>query len=117
MSTEHKETIYELEQMMETSKIVMQKHTALTRLMNNPDFREIILEGFCGSEAVRFVHASADPALNEQQQKDSLALAQASGHLKRWLNVQHQVGMQVSNEFGQLKEQLEELYTMAGEEV
>lgn len=62
------------------------------RLADNPDFRSLILKAFCRDEAARYVQESADPALNAEQRADALAMAQASGHLRRFLSFQIQLG-------------------------
>lgn len=66
------------------------------RLATNPDFRKLILEGFCQVEAASYVQSSGDPALDDRSRADALAIAQASGHFKRWMQVQIAMGYQAS---------------------
>ena len=80
-----------LEQQAQDAKVLIENHDAAVRLSNNPDFRKLIINGFCGTDAARMVQASGDPALGEAERADSLAMAQASGHLKRWLQMQIQM--------------------------
>ena len=57
------------------------------KLMGNALFRKIIMEDFCIQSAARYVQESCDPLLTAEQRADALALAQAGGHLKRWLDI------------------------------
>jgi len=59
-------------------------------LLENVQFRKVIMEEFSTKEAARYVAASADPCLNQEQRADSLGMAQAAGYLKRWIGVQLQ---------------------------
>lgn len=78
-------------QLDECKKQVTRKEIA-ERLAKNADFRALILDYFCTEEAARYAHASADPALDMQARHDALAMAQAAGHLKRFLSLQIQMG-------------------------
>jgi hypothetical protein len=77
------------------------------RLFMNPDFHRLIMQEFCVKEAARYVQSSCDPALDANAQKDSLALAQASGHLKRWLSVTTQMANRAKIDIVNVDEQLE----------
>lgn len=57
------------------------------RLNRNTDFKKLILEDFCVTNCARHAQLSADPALQPENRADSLALAQAAGHLRRYLSV------------------------------
>lgn len=70
----------------------------VTKLLENHEFRKVILEGFCLHEAARYVQTSADPAIPETQRADALAMAQASGHLKRFLAISQRLADQASND-------------------
>jgi len=78
-------------QLIDDRSLINRRQMAL-RLATNYDFRTLILEGFCLSEAARYVQASSDPALSAESRQDALNLAQASGHLKRFLSVVVQAG-------------------------
>jgi hypothetical protein len=84
--------VIELEQHMENAKLLVDRRNMALRLANNPDFKKLILDGFCLHEAARYAQASADPALKVEERADALAMAQASGHLKRFLSVTVQMG-------------------------
>jgi hypothetical protein len=77
----------QLEQQLKDSKTLIETRQSAMRLAQNPDFKKLILDGFCLVEAARYVQESADPALPDENRADALAMAQASGHLKRYLSM------------------------------
>lgn len=85
--------VADLEHQLEQYKALKQRREMAERLARNRDFRVLILEGFCRDDAARFVQESADPLLNDEQRADCLGMAQASGHLKRYLSMQIQMGI------------------------
>ena len=85
-------TVQQLETQREAMKQAVEMRQAVQRLTQNADFRKVITEQFMEKECARYVHASSDPALNERNQKDALSIAQAAGHLKRYLSVNTRVG-------------------------
>jgi hypothetical protein len=85
----------------DAKEMIEQAETAL-RLFNNPDFKKLILNEFCINECARYAQSSADPALNENQRADALAIAQAAGHLRRFLSVKIQMGNQADRQMADL---------------
>lgn len=102
-------TIENLEKQIEDLKKNVDRREMALRLANNPDFRKLILEGFCQVEAAAYVQTSCDPALGDRERADALAIAQASGHLKRWLSVQVSMGYQASLTIKDCEAAIEEL--------
>lgn len=90
-----------LTQQLEQQLVEVQKTAEygkmVTKLLENREFRKVILEGFCGREAARYVQESADPALTADQRADALAMAQASGHLKRFLDISQRLAEQAKD--------------------
>jgi hypothetical protein len=86
----------------------MERRDLALKLSNNRDFRKLILEDFCKEEASRLVAQSADPALDEKQQRDALSMAQAAGHLKRYLSMMIRMGDTAERSIGDLEEALAE---------
>lgn len=80
-----------------------QREIAL-KLYHNPEFKKLILQEFCTNECARYVQASADPALTAEQRADALNMAQAAGHLRRFLSVIVTKG----NQAERLEEELEQ---------
>ncbi len=77
------------------------------KLAENREFRKLILEEFMVSEAARLVGESADPVMTPQQRADALAMAQAAGHLKRYLSMIVQLANNAENAMGDLESELE----------
>ena len=57
-------SVNDLEQQLANAKMLVERRDRALRLSSNPDFRAIILDEFCTTEAARYVQASADPALS-----------------------------------------------------
>lgn len=81
-----------LEEQLKNEKLRVERRDAIIRLSKNVDFRKIIIEDFCRNECARYVHESADPSLTAEQRQDALNIAQAAGHLKRFLNISITMG-------------------------
>jgi hypothetical protein len=103
-----------LEQQLQDAKATIQRRDRIARLLNNRDFKEIILEGYCKEDCARFTHQSADPSLTKDQQASALDMAQSAGHLKRYLTAAFQMAANAENSLPELEEALEEA---RGEEV
>lgn len=103
-----------LERQLKQTQGLKQRGEMAERLARNADFRRLILDGFCRDDAARFVQESGDPALNEEQRADCLALAQASGHLKRFLSMQIQMGRVAERDIPNLEEALSEVRAEEG---
>lgn len=87
---------------------IKQRDMAL-KLKDNYEFRKLIIEGFFVTESARLVHLSSDPSLGPQERADALNMAQAAGHLKRWLNVMIQQGDYAAADLPNIEENLTEL--------
>lgn len=98
--------VAQLEQQQDQAKTLVERRQMALRLAQNPDFRRLILDEFCLQEAARYVHSSADPALTAEQRQDALNIAQASGHLKRFLSVTVQMGAHAERTLPELEEAL-----------
>lgn len=97
-----------LEQQLSDAKQQVERAKTAVRLYNNRDFRKLIIEGFCRDDSARFVAQSGDPALSPEQKQDALNLAQAGGHLRRFLSAQVQLGATAERELADLEMELEE---------
>ncbi|MDR5839321.1 hypothetical protein [Caballeronia sp. LZ034LL] len=91
--------LQQLEAGLESAKAQVELRNQIAKLMDNREFRKVIREAFCEKECARYAQESADPALPDRQRADALAMAQAAGHLKRWLAVQMVMG---DNAVGQI---------------
>ena len=84
--------VKEIEQSIEGLKAQVALRDQVLKLEKNREFRNVILDGFCTKEAATYVQLSADPNLGKNEREDALALAQASGHIKRYLSVLKAMG-------------------------
>lgn len=97
-----------LEQQLEDAKALITRRNMALKLAGNHEFRALILEGFCMRDCARFAQESADPALPPESRADALAMAQAGGHLKRYLSAAFQMGAGAESSLGDLELNLEE---------
>ena len=100
--------VYALEKQLADSKLSLERREKALKLYKNSDFKSLILEEFCVSECARYAQSSADPALNPDQRADALAIAQAAGHLRRFLSVVVTMGNQAERLIPDLEVAIEE---------
>lgn len=98
-----------LEKQLQTAKQLAARREMALKLSDNREFKQLILKDFCVEECARYAQSSADPALTAEQRADALALAQAAGHLRRFLSVVVQMGNTAKNEIPQIEVAIEEL--------
>lgn len=92
MSNEIQDNIRATEQRIDELKKAIEIRDAVMRLQDNADFRKVINENFMVKDCARFAQLSQDPVLDAPSQQDALRIAQAAGHLKRYLSIQIQMG-------------------------
>lgn len=97
-----------VQQLQNAEATVLQREKVL-ELAQNPLFKELILEGFCGSECVRLIGLSVDFTLNAEEQARSLGMAQAAGYLRNFLRILEIQGNAAENEIPGIREAIEEL--------
>lgn len=105
--SEVEHVISQLELQLSNAKQQVELRDAAQRLYKNRDFRKVVIECFMRDEAARYVQASGDPALDTQARADSLAIAQASGHLKRFLSVLVQMGNHAADQIPAINAELD----------
>lgn len=75
-------TAKEIEVSMEHAQEVINRAKALDRLHNNPDFLDVIRDGFLHEEAIRLVHLKAGPNMQKpEHQADIIKAIDAIGGL------------------------------------
>lgn len=97
-----------LEEQLNDEKGLIERRDTIVRLGKNPDFRKVILDQFIVEECARYARESGDPALPAQARADALCMAQAAGHLKRYLNVQIAMGNAAERKIEEIEEAIEE---------
>lgn len=99
--------VAQLEAQRDHARKAMERREAVERLMRNKDFKDIIVDGFCRDECARYVQESGDPLLEPAQREDALNMAQASGHLRRFLSLIYTMGNQAEGSLVSVEEELE----------
>lgn len=102
-------TVTQIEQHIEQLQELVERRDLALKLEKNREFRKLILEEFCVNECARYAQNSANPALKADERADSLAIAQAAGHLRRFLSIVVKMGNQAEAEIGSAKEELDEV--------
>lgn len=87
-------SVHELEKQKKDLEKALEERELALKLYKNPEFKKLILDTFCTKECARYAQESADPALSPEQRADALAMAQAAGHLRRFLSVKVTLGNQ-----------------------
>lgn len=101
-----------LEHQLSNARKIKDHAEEVRKLVGNTLFRDLILNQFCTIECARYVQESCDPLLTPEQRADALAMAQAAGHLKRWLEITMQMGNSKANEIIQLEEELDHVRSL-----
>lgn len=102
-------TIAQLEARREELHKLSEASEAHDRLTNNKDFRKIILDGFMVEDCARYAQESCDPLLAPEQRADALALAQAAGHLKRYLQINRAMSRRALMDIEGIDQAIEEM--------
>lgn len=75
---------------------------AVERLLDNPDFKTVIVDGFQLYDCARYAQMSGQPDLKDSARADSLAKAQAAGHLDDYLHTKILLGNQAEKSLNDL---------------
>lgn len=96
-----------LEHQLRSTQQLQEFAEKIRQLIQHPLYREVIIEAFSTRECARYVQESQDPSLTPAQQADALNMAQASGHLKRWIAVTLQMADIAARDIPDLQQQLD----------
>jgi hypothetical protein len=107
LSVEQKITA--VEEQLVAAKEASRRYDQLVKLLSNREFRALIVEGFCQKDCARFAQASGDPALGKDERENSMAMAQAAGHLRRWLDMECRMSFNYKSAIPEIEETLEQL--------
>jgi len=77
--------VEKLEADREAKKQSIALRESVQRLLKNPDFKTLIMDGFCLHECARYIEMAGSPDLTPEARANSLNIAQAGGHLRRYL--------------------------------
>lgn len=98
-----------LEKQLSDAKVLLENRETILKLFRNSDFKKVILDGFCVRDCARYAQESQDPALTSAQQADALNMAQAAGHLRRYLDIQLRLGNMAEGQIPSIEEALVEV--------
>lgn len=107
--------VFALEKQLEDGKQFIERRDLALKLYKNPEFKKLILDDFCTTECARYAQSSADPALDDRQRADALALAQSAGHLRRFLSVVVTMGNQAERLAPELEDAIHQARQEEGE--
>lgn len=94
-------------QLEEAKESIVRRDEAL-QLYKNPLFKKLVIDEFCTQECAKYVHLSGDPALRPEEREDSLKIAQAAGHFRRYMSAIIAIGTQNENMLDRLEAEIEE---------
>lgn len=101
--------IADLQEHVKALEVLVERRDLALKLNENRAFRKLILEDFCVEECAKYAQASGDPALKPEDRKNALELAQAAGHIRRWLSVVVRMGNQAARDLEQTKQEIDEV--------
>jgi hypothetical protein len=104
------------EQIIATLEHNIKVAEAIERLDRNSDFKLVVTQGFLRDECIRYVDLSGDPDLTEKARLDSLNIAQAGGHFKRYIESRMNLGRQAQGQIVSQKNALDEMRAEAAGE-
>lgn len=99
--------IASLERQLLGEKEAQARVEAIERLFRSRDFKKIILEDFAVKDCARYLRESCDPMLDDRQRADALAMAQAGGHLLRYLDLADRMGAYSKEKIVELQQEID----------
>lgn len=79
------------------NKLIRLKDLVL-KLEDNPEFKEIILDGFCLKDCANYLRNSTNTCLSDKSRENALEMARASGFLLNYLEVIKMQGTSAENQ-------------------
>jgi len=109
--------IEEIELNLAEAKTIVNRGDALERLLANPDFKEIVLDGYLEKEAVRLVHLKADHSAQDAESQAAIVRQMdAIGSLTQYFNMVRQQAYMAQKAMEADEASLDELRAEALEE-
>lgn len=102
-------TTQQLEQQREAAKELVELRDVAQRLASNADFRRLIHDEYMVKDAARLAGLAGDPILDPQQRADSMQMAIAAGHLRRFLSATIQRGNKGADDILAIESNLDEI--------
>lgn len=101
--------VNQLEKQREDNKIKIEKRDLALKLYQNREFKKLFVDGFFRDDCAQYAQLSQDPALSKESQADALNIAQAAGHVRRWLSVLVQMGNKAEHDNAQIDGMIDEV--------
>lgn len=102
----HTSEIQKLEAEIKAGDEAIERFERLERLYNNTDFQELILKYFMRDECARYVQQSVDNLQAPENRANALAMAQTSGHLKRFFYLIEQQANKAKSEMVEKRDEM-----------
>ena len=114
----YESTIQELELSARDAQAMVERSEKVRALIENPIFKEIVVDGYFTQEAARLVHLMSDPNIPEKARDMIVRDLNGPPAFNRYLQTQMQLGHQAQEALAQAREMIAELHTaeVAGEE-
>lgn len=103
------EELKQLEFQKETNEHFIKRMQLIEKLQNNYAFKKVILEEFCEKECAAYAKASGDANLTKEDRESAMAIAQAAGHLQRFLQVCIRMGLNAQSQMEELNNTIDEV--------
>jgi len=78
------------------------------KLQASREWQLLMEKGFMQQDCVHYIHASVDTAILKEQREEAMKMAQASGYLKKFLEVVEAQGRYAENRLTELEQAIEE---------
>lgn len=114
--TTPEEEFAELEITIEEAREALELGKAAERLSTNPDFKQLIVEGYFVKEAARLAILHGDPGLRADIKQAVLDEMKGPGALKRYLSLLVQRGRMADDEIARAREAMFELANSSRDE-
>ena len=109
-------TAQQIELDMASAQALIKHADALSRLMQNPDFQAVILNGYFKDEAVRLVSAKAAPQMKASENQEAILTAlDGIGSLQQHINTVFALGENARSAIEDGRQALDEIATEEGE--
>lgn len=99
----------QIDRQMSNCRQVVERREQALRLLKNADFKALIMQFYMVEEAARLSQMSGHLGLTPADAKGFMDMAQATGHLKRFLDVTIRQGEQALADLTQYRENYDEL--------
>jgi hypothetical protein len=104
----------QVDRQMSNCQQVVERREQMLRLLKNKDFKDLFMRFYLVDEAARLGQMSGHLGLTPADAKGFMDMCQATGHLKRFIDITIRQGEQALADLAQMRENYEEL--IKGEE-